>query len=527
MTAYDQFSLAHKNRHSPERSGGSWRGPSATRERFNAAKRRLRQSALVPITLTIAMGWGTLAVIPKPIPKPQPALLAGYQHRQLATHECPEFSAEQAQKILDVDRALILSDVLHEPSKHGEIVNSDCVFSDPADLEQQVTYSRFRLMDDMNRYGQNAIVDTDWLMRLEQTRGFGTPYSAEYPGFGTRTTMDQDGHQSAWWLCGNQAITIALRTKQPNPTDRSSTLWTQLEPTISDRCGTADNPATIPATDDGIRIDEVRHAAEKAEFKAPTLWSVRKDGDYDPAIPLVTSGSRTSYYDDVEYVSPCPWLSETAGHLSGQRKVKWQSRGYRYTKVGGLGARTAQCEVIGRKTSLIPGRASKTPRLEFIELEFEPYTDHGSERYAESFENVARVHANPSTRAPYARKYHGFGVVHPARVKGSLRLEWLCRNHRLTVDFSVGYANRRITNDEIWQVSEAAINYFCKPVDQPTKLAGNEQQYRIDYTKKLMQDWGIWTDQPRSTPPAVKNYVWPSIYDSVIDGLRYRRAIEG
>lgn len=521
MSIYDHLTAARNEHNKSNRSNdgsGTQRRAGATRDAVSAARRTVKQASLVPIALTIAIGWGSLAAIPKPIPKPKPAQLANYQHPKLEPDKCPEFSAEQAQKLLNIDSKPILSDVLHEPSKCDEIVNSDCVFSNPADHEHQVTYSRFRLLDKFKSSAQDSIVNATSLMKLEQKRKFGTPYSARYVGFGTRTTMDPDGHQSAWWLCGNHAITVALRTKQPNPTDQSTQLWKQLEPTIADKCGTPDSPAVIPATDDEIRIDEVQHAAWATDFDGPALPAVRTDGTYGPPIPPVVhkdNAPEYRYYRD--YSDPCPWMSGTAGNLSGLRNMVWQSEQYYYIKVGGLGDRATRCYVSGTTKSTLPWRSSGPTDLSFLSLDFEAYTKPYNAPSTSTLENVARVHANPSTRAPYARKYHGFGVIHPDLVDGERRLEWLCRNHRLTIDFKIQAFERKISNDEIWEVSEAAINYLCKPANQPTKLAGDEQQYRIDYTKRLMQDWEIWSDQPRTTPPSTKRYVWKSILDSIYE----------
>lgn len=309
-------------------------------------------------------------------------------------------------------------------------------------------------------------------------------------------------------MCGNQAITLAIRAKANPSPDLSDEIWQQLEPIVEQKCGTAKNPTDILATNDYVRIDDVWQTSLRDNFDSPTLSSTKMDGTHKNGIARPDEDV-PNYLDQRSGMGKCPFISETAGYLTGDYKTKWRSNGWYYGERGGRGTRGTYCAIYPSQDGETRWHRKGLKDEIFIYLSFEPELPYREDKSLLAGDLAAEAHANESRRAPYARKYHGFGAIRDRLDEPKRSVQWLCRNYLLTIDFTTRFSDRKFTNAEMWEVAEPAVNYFCKPINFPTKLAGDNHQLRIDHTKKLMKDWKMWSDNPRSGEPYNKSYVDP------------------
>lgn len=444
-------------------------------------------------------------LLPERLPEVQPAVWANYQHEYAPAGGCAEFSQKQAQSVLGVDRELLVTGVIQDTSAYGETIFSECAFSDPQDHEQQVIYSRFRLDPGHPSWGREAL-GIHRVAKKESDKPTGPAYREEYPGFGHVNVMDQWGHQTALWFCGNQAVTAATRIKDANPTGRTKALWEQLRPAIEAACGTVAKPRPITATDDGKRPDVARDEAQKAGLAGKTIAT----GDSDEKVTTVADESLIPEESWRKKRVECPWFSPTeAGELNGTLSSKWKHFVLEEVVwVSGRGE-SLNCQVVGPLRAAHGGQASSGESYHFASFDLFALTYPSNTTQVYHPNEYAAAHLDPLQRSPYVGKYHGFGVLMPR--PGGVRqvVWWMCRAHMVKIEFVLLKSTKKISSEQLWSFAEPAISEVCGLAGRPSTPAFNEDYYRIDHTKLYMKDWRLLSDNPRRKPPEKLSYQIP------------------
>lgn len=89
------------------------------------------------------------------------------------------------------------------------------------------------------------------------------------------------------------------------------------------------------------------------------------------------------------------------------------------------------------------------------------------------------------------------------------------RRENLAAILTDDNGNRRdatqASSGDVWGLAEPTVKRQCGPVDHPQTVLLNEAGRRVNYTKLLMEDWKIGSEEQLTSPPAVKRYQLPTV----------------
>lgn len=444
-----------------------------------------------------ATGCSGLSSSSKSEPKPSPSAApwADSQPNWADFTQCPDLDVNQVKTIFGSEQTPKLMNADQEDTYYGENGYLECAYHDAKDYRRQLVYQNFRLAADSGpeESGQTYL---DKLYGLRQEPNSASPLDAKYSGFGVHNQMNDKGSQTALWACGNQGLTLALTTPQPQMPDKSADLWKQLEPAIAKTCGTADSPTAPIANNKGQRIDSVKSFAEARTLDVPAL-DAKSSTNPQTASPPRPNASLANQVTYKRRLDGCPTISPSyfAAPLKADPKLvqvvlKEARRDWRGEFV--------KCLVI------IPSHKDHQYNSATWELEYRPYS-YEQNATIETAEEFAKHYSSWGTRHQQLAQYQGFGVGLFARDGISFR--WFCRNYSVTLKLDSRNRNdwaHRINLDHLVQPT---VSKVCGTKHHGTSLPFDQDMRRVDYTQLLIDDWRLESSDPETSPPKNRRYL--------------------